>query len=276
LFFQERREAGLVVGQDVMFEVRPLGRPDQLQASVDDPVAMRVDLIMAGGTPAALAAKHSTSTLPVLFYNVSDPVGSGLVTTLSRPGGNVTGITHVSKELLGKRVELLKQLLPSASRVAVFAGPSASLALTETERAVRAGGLAAITVQAADPSEFEGAFARMAKERVSAIIVLPESFFFGHRHRLAELAVMNRLATVYELRGYVDAGGLMSYGANADDMFRRLGTYVVKIILQAVKPSDLPVQQATQFELVISLNTAKALGLTIPQSLLQRADEVIE
>jgi putative ABC transport system substrate-binding protein len=274
-FFQELREAGFLVGQDTMFELRPLGRPDQLQASVDELIALRVDMIMAGGTPAALAAKRGTSTIPVLFYNVADPVGSGLVTTLSRPGGNATGITHVSKELMGKRVELLKHLLPSVSRVAVFAGPSASLTMTDTEGAVRAGGLAATTVLAADPSEFEGAFTRMAKERVGAVIVLPESFFYPSRERLAELAMMNRLPTMYELRGYVDAGGLMSYGASADDMLRRLGTYVVKI-LQGAKPMDLPVQQATQFELVINLKTAKALGLTIPPALLQRADQVIE
>ena len=274
-FLQELREAGYVVGQNLDFVFRYADRPDKLQGYAEELVRLGVDLILTGGTPPTQAAKHATSTIPIVFYNVSDPVGSRVVATLSRPGGNLTGLTHISTQINNKRVELLKDAVPSLSRVALLAGPSANLTLADTEAATRALGLRAVTVWAHDADDFEGAFAKMTKDSVRAIIILPDVFFFAHRQRIAELAIKNRLPTVSELKGYVDAGGFMSYGASSLDTANHVGAYVVRI-LKGAKPGDLPVQQPTSFELVINLKTARALGLTIPPSLLQRADQVIE
>ena len=273
-FFKELGDAGYVVGENLQFEFRRADRPDKLQGYVEDMLRLSVDMILTGGTPPTVAAKRATSTVPVVFYNVSDPVGSGLVTSLSRPGGNLTGFTHISKEINNKRVELLREAIPTLARVALLAGSSASLTLADTEAAARTLGLRAITVSALDPSAFEGAFAKMRREGVGAVIILPDVFFFIHRQLIADLAIKHHLPTVSELRGYVTVGGFMSYGASSVDTANHLGTYVVRI-LKGTKPGDLPVQQPTKFELVINLKTAKALGLTIPQSLLLRADQVI-
>ena len=274
-FVQELRDAKYTIGKNIVLEMRRADRPDKLQAYAEELVRLRVDLIMTGGTPPTHAAKQATSTIPVVFYNVGDPVGSRLVATLSRPGGNLTGLTHMSKEINSKRVELLKETVPSLSRLGVLAGPG-DLTLADTEDAARALGLRATTAWAQGPGDLEGAFAKMVKEGVSATIVLPNVFFFAQRQRIAELAMKHRLPTMYEAKNYVDAGGLMSYGASwGVDTASHLGTYVVKI-LKGAKPADLPVEQPTKFELVINLKTAKALGLTIPQTLLQRADQVIQ
>ncbi len=273
IFLDELREAGFMIGQNLEFVFRQADRPDKLQGYAEELLRLGVDLIMTGGTPPTRAAKQASSTIPVVFYNVGDPVGSGLVATLSRPGGNLTGVTHVTKDINSKRVGLLRETVPTLSRLGVLAGPSASLNLADTEDGARALGLRVTSVWAQDPSDFEGAFAKMIKEGVHAVVVLPDVFFFPQRHRIAELAIKNRLPTIWELRGYADAGGLMSYGAVG--AASQLGGYVAKI-LKGAKPADLPIQQPTQFELVINLKTAKALGLTIPPSLLARADQVIE
>jgi putative ABC transport system substrate-binding protein len=274
-FFRELRDAGYVLGQNLEFEFRRADRPDKLSSYVEELLRLTIDMILTGGTPPTVAAKQATSTVPVVFYNVSDPVGSGLVASLSRPGGNLTGLTHISKEINSKRVELLKDAIPSLSRVALLAGASASLTLADTEAAARRLGLRPITVSALDPDAFEGAFAKMTKEGVRAVIILPDVFFFIQRQRIAELALKHLLPTVSELRGYVTVGGFMSYGASSLDTANHLGAYVVRI-LKGARPGDLPVQQPTKFELVINLKTAKALGLTIPPSLLLRADEIIQ
>ncbi len=274
-FFQELRDAGYVGGQNLQFEFRQADRPDKLQGYVQELLRLGVDMILTGGTPPTVAAKQATSTIPVVFYNVGDPVGSGLVASLSRPGGNLTGLTHISTQINNKRVELLKAALPPLTRVALLAGASAKLTLADTEAAARRLGLTPIIVSALDPGAFEEAFAKMRKESVGAVIVLPDVFFYVHRQRIADLAINHRLPTVFELAGYVTVGGFMSYGANSTDTANHLGAYVVRI-LKGARPGDLPVQQPTTFELVINLKTAKALGLTIPPSLLARADQVIE
>ena len=274
-FFQELRDAGYVVGQNLQFEFRQADRPDKLQGYVEELLRLGVDMILTGGTPPTVAAKQATSTIPVVFYNVGDPVGSGVVASLSHPGGNLTGLTHISTEITIKRVELLKGAIPSLSRAAVLAGASANLTLADTEAAARRLGLTPITVSALDPSAFEEAFAKMMKEGAGAVIVLPDVFFYVHRQRIADLAIKHRLPTVFELVGFVTVGGLMSYGASSTDTANHLGAYVVRI-LKGARPGDLPVQQPTTFELVINRKTARALGLTIPPSLLQRADQVIE
>jgi len=274
-FFQELRDGGYVIGQNLQFDFRRADRPDKLQSYVEELLRLGVDMIMTGGTPPTVAAKQATSTVPVVFYNVSDPVGSGLVASLSRPGGNLTGLTHISKEINNKRVELLKDAIPSLSRVALLAGASANLTLADTETAARKLGLTPIIVSALDPGAFEEAFAKMRNESVGAVIILPDVFFYVHRQRIADLAINYHLPTVSELVGYVTVGGFMSYGASPTDIGNHLGAYVVRI-LKGARPGDLPVQQPTTFELVINVRTARILGLRIPQSLLQRADQVIE
>ena len=233
------------------------------------------------GTPAALAAKQATRTLPIVFAAAADPVTNGLVTSLARPGGNVTGLSNLTPELVGKCLELLKQAVPGVSRVAVLWQPGGlgerteKDMLKEAEVAARALGVRLQFVEARGPADFDRAFSDMTRARAGALTVLPSTMFIIERRRLVDLAAKNRLPAVYPLREYVDAGGLMSYGPNLADLFRRAATYVDKI-LKGAKPADLPVEQPTKFELVINLKTAKALGLTIPQSLLQRADQVIE
>ena len=233
------------------------------------------------GTPAALAAKQATRTLPIVFAAAADPVGSGLVTSLARPGGNVTGLSILAPELVGKCLELLKQAVPGVSRVAVLWQPGALGERTDkdmlkgAEVAARALGVRLQFVEARGPADFDRAFSDMTRARAGALTVLASTMFVNERRRLVDLAAKNRLPAVYPWREFVDAGGLMSYGPNLADLFRRAATYVDKI-LKGAKPGDLPVEQPTKFELVINLKTAKALGLTIPPSLLQRADQVIE
>jgi putative ABC transport system substrate-binding protein len=240
-----------------------------------------VDVIFAGGTTrAARAATQATKTIPIVFAGVGNPVASGLVTSLARPGGNVTGLSGLYPELVGKCLELLTQAVPGVSRVAVL-WPQGTIdertekdMLKEADVAARALGVRLQVVEARGPEDFDRAFSDMTRAREGALTVLPSARFVVERRRLVDLAAKHRLPAVYGLREFVDAGGLMAYGANSPDLYRRAATYVDKI-LKGAKPADLPIEQPTKFELVINLKTAKALGLTIPPSLLGRADEVI-
>jgi len=232
-------------------------------------------------TRTALAAKQATSTIPIVFFSVSDPVGSGLVNSLARPGGNVTGLSNVSPELIGKNLELLKEIVPQIRRVAVLWEPGAigegpaRRSRIEADAAARALGLQLQSVEVKRPGDIARAFADMTTARVGAMTVLSSPLLFAESKSLARLAAKNRLPTVYTAREHVDAGGLISYGPNFVDSIRRSATFVDKI-LKGAKPGDLPIEQPTKFELVINMKTAKALGVTIPQTLLLRADQVIE
>ena len=281
-FLQGLRDLGYVEGRNVVIEYRdPEGKFDRLPALAADLVALKVDVIVVTSTPAALAAKQATRTIPIVFTWAADPVGSGLVTSLARPGGNVTGLSLLAPELVGKRLELLKQAVPGGSRVAALWLPGYLGERTEKDMleaadvAARALGVRLQVVEARGPEDFDRAFSDMTRARAGAVTVQSTGIFFIERQRLVDLAAKNRLPAMYLVREFVDAGGLMSYGANVADLHRRAATYVDKI-LKGAKPADLPVEQPTKFELVINAKTAKALGLSIPPSLLQRADEVIQ
>jgi len=243
-----------------------------------DLVALKVDVIVVTNTPSALAAKQATTTLPIVFTSVGSPVGIGLVTSLRRPGGNVTGFSVVAQDLVGKLLELLKQAVPDVSRVALLVKAddiSKNDRVKAAAVAARALGVQLQVVEAQSPAEFDRAFSDMTRARAGALAVLPSPMFTSERERLVDLAAKNRLPTMFPYSEFVDAGGLMAYGANLADLSRRAAAYVDKI-LKGAKPGDLPVEEPTKFELVINLKTAKALGLTIPPSLLQRADHIIE
>ena len=281
-FLQGLRDLGYVEGRNVALEYRSAeGKLERLPALAAELVALEVDVILVGGTPHALAAKQATKTIPIVFAAGADPVESGLVTSLARPGGNVTGLSNLNTELVGKCLEQLKQAVPRVSRVAVLWHPGALGQRAErdmlkgAEVAARALGVRLQFVAARGPADFDRAFSDMTKARADALTVLTSTILLGERRRLADLAAKSRLPAVYPWREGVDAGGLMSYGPDFADLFRRAATYVDKI-LKGAKPGDLPVEQPTKFELVINLKTAKALGLTIPPSVLGRADEVIQ
>jgi putative ABC transport system substrate-binding protein len=283
-FRQGLRDLGYVEGRNVMIDYRDAeGKVDRLPALAAELVALKVDVIVTGtSTLAARVAKEATRTIPIVFGGVGDPVESELVTSLARPGGNVTGLSTLGPELVGKRLELLKQALPGVDRVAVLWLPGAlgertdKEMLTGADVAARALGVRLQFVEATrDPADFDRAFSDMTRARAGALTVLPSNRFSRERRRLVDLAAKNRLPTVYTSREFVDAGGLMSYGANSADLHRRAATYVDKI-LKGAKPGDLPVEQPTKFELIINLKTAKDLGLTIPQSVLARADDLIQ
>jgi putative ABC transport system substrate-binding protein len=281
-FRQGLRDLGYVEGRNVVIEYRSAeGKPERFPTLAAELVALKVDVLVAPSTPGALAAKQATRTLPIVFATASDPVASGLVTSLARPGGNVTGLSILAPELVGKALELLTKAVPGVTRVAVLWQPGVLGERTEkdmlkgAEVAARALGVRLQFVEARGPDDFDRAFSDMTRAHAGALAVLGSSVFSLEGRRLADLAAKNRLPALYPWREDVDAGGLMSYGPNAADLLRRAATYVDKI-LKGAKPGDLPVEQPTKFELVINLKTAKALGLTIPPSLLQRADEVIQ
>jgi len=281
-FRQGLRNLGYVEGRNLVIEYRNAeGKFERLPTLAAELVALKVDVILTPGTLVALAAKQATRTLPIVFANVGDAVGSGLVTSLARPGGNVTGLSILAPELVGKCLEQLTQAVPGVSRVAVLWHPGGGVERTEKDMlkeadvAGRALGVRLQVVEARGPADFDRAFSEMTRTRAGALTVLGSPMFFNERRRLVDLAAKNRLPTVYPWREFVDAGGLMSYGPNFADMYRRAAVYVDKI-LRGAQPADLPVEQPTKFELVINLKTAKGLGLTIPPSLLLRADEVIE
>jgi putative ABC transport system substrate-binding protein len=278
-FLQGMRELGWVEGQNIAIEYRfAEGRLDRLPDLAAELVRLKVDVILATSTPPALAAKNATSTIPIVMGTSADPVGSGLVASLARPGGNVTGLSFsVGLEVVGKELELLKETVPNARRVAVLsnpANPGNVRALETVKTRARALGVQLQILEARGPDEFEAAFAAMARERAQALLVVPDAVFGFHRAPLQVLAAKSRLPTMYGLREHAEAGGLMSYAVDLRDSMRRSATYVDKI-LKGAKPADLPIEQPTQFELVINLKTAKALGLTIPPSVLVRANEVI-
>ena len=282
-FLQGLRDVGYVEGRNVVIEYRDAeARLERVPALAADLVALKVDLIfVAGGTRVTLAAMQATKTIPIVFADVGDPVESGLVSSLARPGGNVTGLSSVGPELVGKRLEVLKQAVPGLDRVAVLWLPGAlgertdKDMLTGVDVAARALGLRLQFVEARSADEFARAFSDMSSAHAGALTVLPSNRFFREHRRLVELAAEKRLPAVYTSREFVDAGGLMSYGANSADLHRRAATYADKI-LKGAKPGDLPVEQPTKFELVINMNTAKDLGLVIPASVLARADDLIQ
>ena len=274
------RELGWVAGQNIAIESRwAEGRFERLPDLAAELVRLKVDVIVASVTQASLAAKHATGTIPIVMVGVGDPLGSGLVASLARPGGNVTGPSSMLAEASGKQLALLKETVPKASPVAVLWNPAnpvwQAAALKETESAAQALGLRLQLLEARGPDELEGAFAAMTRERAGALFIPADIIFVRYAQRIADLAASYRLPAMFGFREHVQAGGLMSYAANFGVMFRRAATFVDKI-LKGAKPGDLPVEQPTKFELVINLKTAKALGLTIPQSLLLRADEVIQ
>jgi len=279
-FRQGLGERGWVEGQNIVIEYRwAEGRLERFPALAAELVGLKLDLIVAASTPGARAAKQATSTIPIVMVYVSDPVGDGLVASLARPGGNVTGMTFgAGREIAGKHLELLKEAVPKLSRVAVLLNPDSpesAVFLRETQAAAQALAVKLQLLEVRSPNELEGAFAAMTRGRADALLVLPHPLTFAHTRRIVDLAAKSRLPAMYPFREAVEAGGLMAYAANAPDMFRRAATYVDKI-LKGAKPADLPVEQPTKFELIINLKTAKTLGLTIPQSILIRADQVIQ
>jgi putative ABC transport system substrate-binding protein len=277
-FRQGLRGLGYVEGQNIALEERwAEGRFDRLPSLAAELVRLKVDILVTASTPAAQAGQQATQSIPIVLTNVSDPVESGLVSSLARPGGNVTGLSLMHPELAGKRLELLKEVIPKLSRVAVLSNPANPIMpplLRETEAAARALGVQLQVVEVRDPSDFDSAFSAMTRERAGALVVLPDAIFQNERTRIAGLAAKARLPAMYAWREAVDAGGLMAYGASVPDIFRRAATYVDKI-LKGTKPADLPVEQPKKFEFVINLKAAKQIGLTIPPNVLARADKVI-
>jgi len=276
---QSLRELGYVEGRNLALEIRYAeGRTERFPALAAELVSLKVDVLVAVSTPGALAAKQATSTIPIVMVAVGEPVEVKLVESLAHPGGNVTGLSLVAPELAAKRLDLLKQALPKLSRVTVLwnsANRGMQARFQETQRGAQSLGLTlkSATVQSTD--DFEPLFAALTRDRPESLLVLADTVTVANRQRAVEFAARYRVPAVYEARVFVDAGGLMSYGVDFDDHYRRAATYVDQI-LRGAKPGELPVEQPTKFELVINLKTAKALGLTIPQLLLLRADRVIE
>jgi putative ABC transport system substrate-binding protein len=276
-FQQGLRERGYVYGQNVVVEFRATdGSVDSLPRLTEELLRLKVDVFLASAAPAAVAVRRATTSVPIVFVGVVDPVGLGLVPSLGRPGGSITGLATTSADFAGKRLELLRAIVPSLRRVAVLwhpANPSNPIQLKGAEAAARALGMRLELVSIQGPNDFDSA--SKAVPGTDGLLFLESPLFTTHRARLAELAARSRLPAIYGQREYVEVGGLMSYGTHFKDLYRRAAWYVDKI-LKGARPGDLPVEQPTNFELVINLKTAKALGLTIPQSLLQRADQVIE
>ena len=276
-FQQGLRERGYIYGQNVVVELRTTdGSVDQLPQLAEELVRSKVDVILASAGPAALAARKATTSVPIVFVGVVDPVGVGLVPSLGRPGGNITGLATTSEDIAGKRLELLKAVAPGLKRVAVLWHPANltnPIQLKGAQVAARTLGVRLEPVSIQGPTDFDPA--GKAVRGTDGLLFLESPLFTTHRARLAELAGKSRLPAIYGQREYVDVGGLMSYGTQFHDLYRRAALYVDKI-LKGTKPADLPVEQPTKFEFIINLKTAKALGLTIPPSLLSRADQVIE
>ena len=282
-FIEGLHDLGYVEGKNIAFVFRTAeGKPERYGDLASELVHLKVDVIVADFTTAVLAAKKATSTIPIVIINNVDPVGIGLVASLARPGGNITGLTNISAELGGKFLELLKEIAPKLTRVAilltqpVYTRRTNDIFIKESEVAARALGVQLIPVVVRGPDDFEGAFRSMTKERTNGLVNrLPSSVYSPHFKRLAELAMKNRLPSIHSGPTWVDAGGLVSYGQDPTVGYHRAATYVDKI-LKGTKPADLPIEAPTKFELVINLKTAKQIGLTIPQSLLYRADKVIK
>ena len=276
-------ELGYVEGQNIVIEYRSAqGRAERFLDLFAELARLEVDLILCvGGTPVARAAKQAKVTIPVIVPAMGDPVGDGVVVSLAHPGGNITGSTFLGPALVPKRIELLKEAIPGVSRVAALWHPRAygdrtmAEMLKETEAAGQKLGVKLQLLEARSANDFARAFSAMTREHVRALVVLPSPMFYGEHQRIVDLALTSRLPAIFAFREAADAGSLMSYGANLPDLFRR-GAIQADKILRGAKPADLPVEQPTRFELVVNLKTAKVLGLTIPPSLLLRADQVIE
>ena len=273
------RDLGWVEGRDFLIEARFAdGKSERLPELAAQLVRQNVDLIVVGSTPGALAAKRATGTIPIVVVTTGDPVAGGLVKSLAQPGGNVTGVTALGQVLSAKRLELLKEAVPGVTRIAVLTSagsPYSEPFIKEREGLARALGVQLQVVEARDPGRFEQAFEEMVRGRAEALLVFTDLMFVSHRRRLVELAAKTRLHTMYPDREFVNAGGLMFYGASLFDMYYHAAAYADKI-LKGGKPSNLPFEQPTKLELIINLKTAKALGLTIPPSVLVRADRIVE
>jgi len=276
------RALGYIEGQNIFIE-RRYGDPkgEQLRGLADELIKLKVDVILAWSTPVALAAQQATSTVPIVGAVMADPVNDGLVASLARPGGNITGTSFLGPELVAKRLQLFREVIPKLSRVAALWHPHAYGERTmasmskEVEASSRKLGMEIQFVPAANPDELNGAFSKITEEHAEAFIVLPSPMLFSQYKRIVVFAASNRLPAVYQAREFVDAGGLMSYGANLAELFRSAAPFVDKIF-KGAKPSELPVEQPTRFELVVNLKTAKDLGLTITREFLLITDEVIE
>jgi len=278
-FRQGLRELGYIEGKNITIEYRYAeGKLDLLSDLAAELVRLKVDIIVTQSTLDAYAARQSTSTIPIVMTASGDAVGTGLVASLARPGGNITGLTSLSRELSGKRLELLKEAVRGLSRVAVLwnaANPDKARDVEETQVQARTLGLELQSLEIRGPNDFDGAFQTATRKRAGALLILADSLTITHQSRIVDLAAKSRLPAMHEQREFVEAGGLMAYGPSLLGLFRRIATYVDKI-LKGAKPADLPVEQPMQFELVINLKTAKNIGLTIPPELLVRANNVIK
>ena len=273
------RELGYVEGRNLIIEYRSAdGRAERFPDLATELVSLKVDLIVTRGTPAAVAAKKATRTIPVVMANAGDPVGSGLVNSLAHPGRNVTGLSSVPAELDPKRLELIRELVPGAARIAILqnmGSPNNPPQWKEIETAARSLGVQPQLLDVRKPEDLAAAFDAASRQRADALVVGGEGLFQANRKMIAELAAKYRLPAIYRSMDYIEAGGLMAYGPSYPDLYRRAATYVDKIF-KGAKPGELPVEQPIKFELIINLKTAKALGLAIPPPLLLRADEVIQ
>ena len=278
-FRQGLRELGYIEGQNVAIDVRFAGgQVERLPELAAELVHLKPDVIVTPATPPSLSAKQATKTIPIIFAGIADPVGAGLITNFARPGGNITGVASISAELSGKRLGLLKEVTPKASRVAVLYNPADRANVLVLKQLQEGAPALALTLQAREvrgPGEFDSAFVAMTRARAHALFGVPGVLTLEHKNTLVDLAAKYRIPAMWGHRQFVEVGGLISYAVNFYDQVERAATYVDKIF-KGANPGDLPVEQPTKFELVINLKTAKALGLTIPPSLLQRADQVIE
>ena len=277
-FVQGLRELGYVDGQNIVIEYRWAdGKLESLPGFVADFVRLKVDVIVSSATPAIRSAKEQTSSIPIIMAGVTDPVGSGFVASLAKPGGNITGLTHIAPDLTGKRLELLKEVVPRLSRVAVLWNPNQpgqQIAYKESLTEAQALKVTLISLEARNQEEIQKVLSGIGKDRPQALFELPDPLIFFNRKLITEAVAKQKLPAMYSFREYVEAGGLMSYGTSFQALFQRAAVYVDKI-LKGAKPADLPVEQPTKFELVINLKSAKQIGLTIPPNVLARADEVI-
>jgi len=273
-------ETGYIVGQNVAIEYRWAdGQNDQMPAIVADLIRQKVSVIAATSTPAAIAAKRADTAIPIIFETGSDPIRLGLIPSLNRPGGNVTGVTNLNFEIAPKRLQLLHELVPSASVIALLTNPAnpalAETATKEVQAAARALGLELHVLNASTDNDIDSGFAKLIELRAGGLVIAPDTFFNSRIERLAALALHHSVPTIYEWREFAVAGGLVSYGSAIADSYRLAGNYVGRV-LKGDKPADLPVQQVTRFEMFINLKTAKALGVSVPNTLIGRADELIE
>jgi putative ABC transport system substrate-binding protein len=277
-FRQGLRDLGYIEDQNIVIESRYAdGRENRLPDLAAELVQRKVEVIIATGTQASLAAKKATTTIPIVMGAAGDPVATGLVASLARPGGNVTGLASISPDISGKRLELLMEVVPKVSLVAVLSisnDPTSALQLKETQEAARSLGVHLQMLELGESNDFDSIFGAAKKDRAGALDVLSSAFMTAHSKEILEYAAKNRLPAIYDDRGFTEAGGLMSYGTNRADMYRRAAQYVDKI-LKGTKPADLPVEQPTKFEFIINLKAAKQIGLTIPPNVLARADKVI-